>query len=93
MAEREFQPELLAEPATMRERFTSKGRIRKAFGGGASFQVSLTNGKVTIWTVGPLGWWHDFQTVPEGTSFDAALALTHIPSFYGWDQEDLTPNV
>lgn len=87
MSQRKFDVELLAEPSTMRDRFTSKGRIRRAFGGRASFQVSRVDGKVCIWTVGPMGWWHDFQSVPEGTSFDAALALTHIPSFYGWDRE------
>jgi len=82
---RTFDP--LPAPDTMRGRFTDRGRIRKAYGGGSSFQVSAQpDGTARIWTIGPLGWWHDFQTVPAGTSFDDALALTHIPSFYGWDR-------
>jgi hypothetical protein len=83
---RKFDP--LPAPDTMRARFTDKGRIRKAYGGGSSLQVSLQpDGSALVWTIGPLGWWHDFQTIPAGTSFDGALARTHLPSFYGWDQE------
>lgn len=82
---RQFEVGLLGKPDTYRERFTDKGRIRKAYGGKSSFQIAHTLGKVTIWTIGPLGWWHDFQHVPEGTSFDEALRLTHIPAHYGWE--------
>lgn len=82
---RVFRTDLLTEPATFRDRFTPTGRIRREHGGGTSFQIDLVNGKVYIWTIGPMGWWHDFQPVPEGTSFDAALALTHIPAFFGWE--------
>jgi hypothetical protein len=83
-----FRDDLLTEPATMRERFTPTGLIRKAYGGGARFQIGVNfpTGNILIWTVGPLGWWHDFQTVPAGTSFDEALARTFIPRFYGWDR-------
>jgi len=72
----------------MLERFTPTGLIRKAYDGDrrTRFQIGVNapTGNILIWTVGPLGWWHDFQTVPAGTSFDDALALTYIPRFYGW---------
>jgi hypothetical protein len=84
---RSFQVELLGQPDTMRERFTDKGRIRPRFGGGASFQIAEVNGKVMIWTIGPMEWWHDFQEAPRGLSFDEALLRTHIPYHYGWVQE------
>ena len=80
-----FEADLLGQPDTFRARFTPTGRIKKEFGGDASFQVARVDGKITIWTVGPMRWWHDFQTVPEGISFDDALRLTHIPGFYGWE--------
>jgi hypothetical protein len=81
---RVFRTELLGEPALLRELFTDKGRVRPAYGGGASFQIDEIRGRVMIWTVGPMGWWHDFQEVPRGLAFDAALARTHLPSHYGW---------
>lgn len=81
---RVFEVDQLGKPDTFRERFTDTGRIRKAFGGGASFQVSVVDGTLHVWTVGPLGGWHDFQKIPAGTSFDDALKMTYIPRFYGW---------
>lgn len=81
-----FETELLSEPDTFRDRFTPTGLIKKAYGGRARFQIARVNGKIMIWTVGAMGWWHDFQEVPEGTSFDEALAKTYIWWFYGWDR-------
>ena len=83
MSRRTFQTELLGEPALMRSLFTAKGRVRPIHGGGSSFQISEVNGKVMIWTIGPMGWWHDFQEVPRGLPFDEALARTHLPGHYG----------
>lgn len=73
----------------MLERFTPTGLIRKAYSEGrgrSRFQIGINEptGDILIWTVGPLGWWHDFQQVPPGTSFDDALNRTYIPWFYGW---------
>lgn len=86
MSKRSFRTDLLGEPATLRERFTDKGRLRREYGGRNSFQIapSKTPGEVLIWTIGPMGWWHDFQRVPEGTSFDEALGRTHLPGHLGW---------
>ena len=64
----------------MRERFTAKGRIRQCFGGRTFFQVMQEpDGRVLIWTVGPMGWPHDFQFIPAGTSFDdAQIGRAHV---------------
>lgn len=91
MSKRQFQTELLGEPATLRERFTDKGRLRRQYGGRNSFQIApstLRDGEVLIWTIGPMGWWHDFQTLPQGTPFDEALARTHLPGYLGWEVDD-----
>jgi hypothetical protein len=81
---RVFDADLLSEPADYRERFTGTGRVKRAYGGGWSFQVSSVNGAVHVWTIGPLGWWHDFHRVEPGTSFDDALRSTGLPFHFGW---------
>lgn len=87
MARRPFDVDALTGPSTLRAHFTPTGRIRKASGGTGRDGVGIAanaDGTISLWAVGPLGWWHDFQTIPAGTSFDAALSLTHLPRFYGW---------
>ena len=85
---RQYDPTILAEPRTYAARFTPTGHLRLGKDTGrVSFQCarSLLGSDITIWTIGPLGWWHDFQSVPGDTSFDDAVRLTYIPRFYGWE--------
>jgi len=85
---RQYDPTILAEPRTYATRFTPTGYMKGYEGKSkqVSFQcVRAPDGDITIWTIGPLGWWHDFMSVPKNTSFDDAVRLTYIPRFYGWE--------
>ena len=84
---RQYDPTLLAEPRTLVSRFTPTGYV-KGKRTRESFQCEATwNGRVMIWTIGPLGWWHNLQTVEPGTSFDDAVRRTYLPGFHGWDDD------
>lgn len=72
----------LPGPATLRAKFTPTGYVRGQ--GRTSFQIHVAGDIATIWTIGPLGWWHDFQIIPAGTSFDEAVRRTFLPRFNGW---------
>ena len=80
----QFYPGLLSEPSTLLPRFTPTGYIR-GDRRCTRLQIAEVNGSVCVWTVGPMGWWHDFKGIPHGASFDDVVKHTHIPSFYGWD--------
>lgn len=87
MYKRQFERDLLGPSERYADRFTDKGRVKREHGGGWSFQIAPSHSNSTealIWTVGPLGWWHDFQTVPVGMPFDEALERTALPAFFGW---------
>jgi len=81
---RQYDPGILAEPRTLATMFTSTGRVRGRRTR-ASFQCAPTaGGWVNVWTIGPLGWGHDFATVSPETSFDDAVRQTYLPGWYGW---------
>ena len=82
---REFQTGNCGKPNRFRDHFSDKGRVRAAYGSGWSFQIARhRDGKVWIWTVGPLEGWHDFQEIAPGTPFDDALFRTGLPGHLGW---------